>query len=230
MGGVHRVVPSEQVVGTGIVLIEHIAQHPAIVAGGQVHILGIALLGHIAVLQHLAVDEQLFARHSQPEALDGFTAHGHIPEVVLGRLGVTHFIGQADVLGRVIAEATGTASQHIVDILHVVVLEIGVLGVHVGQRTHFTCRALVAVAVVLDGPQAVGVEQVFAAMHGAVQAGIDLGAVNHRVVGQHIHNDAQPQTLSLGTHRLELVARAQLVVADGPVGRLVVVIPLAVTE
>ena len=50
------------------------------------------------------------------------------------------------------------------------------------------------------------------------------------MVGQHIHNDAQPQAGSLGTHRLELVARAQLVVADGPVRRLIVVIPLAVTK
>ena len=50
------------------------------------------------------------------------------------------------------------------------------------------------------------------------------------MVGQHIHNDTQSQAGSLGAHRLELVARAQLVVADSPVRRLIVVIPLAVTE
>ena len=230
VGGIHRVVPRQQVVGTGIVLVEHVAQHPAIVAGRQVHILGIALLGHIAVLQHLAINEQVLTRHSQTQALDGLAAHRHVPEVVLGRLGVTHLARQADVLGRVIAEAPGTTSQHVVDKLHVVVLEIRILGVHVGQRTHLARRALVAVAVVLDRPQAVGVEQVLAAIHGAVEARVDLRAVNHRVIGQHIHNHAQPQTLGLGAHRLELVARPQLIITYRPVRRLVVIIPLAVAE
>lgn len=50
------------------------------------------------------------------------------------------------------------------------------------------------------------------------------------MVGQHVNNDAQPQALGIVTHRLELVAGAQLIVANGPVGGLVVVVPLAVAK
>lgn len=230
MGGIHRMMPRQQVVGTGIVLIEHVAQHPAIVAGCEVHILGIALLRHIAVLQHLTIDKKLLAWHSEPEALDGLAAHGHVPEVVLGRFGVTHLAWQADVLGRVVAESARATGQHVVDILHVVVLEIGILGVDVGQRAHLARRALVAVTVVLDGPQAVGMEQVLTAIHGTVQARVNLGAVDDRVVGKHIDDDAQAKSLGLVTHRLELIARAQLIVADGPIRRLVMVIPFAMAK
>ena len=80
-------------------------------------------------------------------------------------------------LGCVIAEATHTQRQQVVDISHVVSLEVGILGVDIGQTTHHACGTLIAVVVVDDIIEAVGVEEVLVMSVGAFAGAVAAAAL-----------------------------------------------------
>ena len=57
----------------------------------------------------------------------------------------------ADMLGGVIAETANTHLQQFVDELHIIFLEVGILGVDVGETTCAFQSALITVVVIGDG-------------------------------------------------------------------------------
>ena len=130
-------------------------------------------------------------------------------------------------LGRVVTEAACAEVYEVVDVLHVVVLEVGILSVHVGQSAHLAGGALHAVVVVGYVGESVGVEEVVVAAHGIVEAGEHGGVVDGGVVGEYVDDDLYTVSVCAVAHSLELVARAQGVVAYGPVGGLIIIVPFA---
>ena len=54
--------------------------------------------------------------------------------------------------------------------------------------------------------------------------------VKCRVVWQHVDNHAHSVFFCLGTHCDEFIACAHLIVADGPIQRLIVIVPFAVAH
>ncbi len=145
----------------------------------------------------------------------------------LFRFGIQRVGGQADVLGGVVAEAAGTEVDKVVYVLQEIVLEIGILRVHVGQTSHLAGSTFHAVVPLGYWLEAVGVEQIVVAAYGIVESGKHSGVVHSGVVGQHVHDNAYAIFICAVGHLLEVVAGAQHVVADSPVGWLVIVVPLA---
>ncbi len=150
-----------------------------------------------------------------------------LPEVVLLRAGVLRVVRQADVLGGVVAEAVRAAVDALVEVGDEVVLEGRILRVHVRQAPHLPGGALQPVVPLDDLVEAVGVVELLPSPGGADQALADAVQVRGGVVGDHVHDHLDAVPVGRLTHGGKCLLGAQLVIADGPVGGLVVVVPLS---
>ena len=227
---VNRVLPVVKVFHAGIAGFEHMAQHVAVAAGSLVHILGVLGFLYVFVLQNLAVDINTVGHH-HPQAVYRLASGGYIPEVVAQagflNLGVQRVRGQTDMLGGIVAEAARAKVDEVVHILEVVFLKVGVFGVYVRQSSHLAGGALQSVVVVTYGRESVGVEEVFVSSNGVVEARQHGLVVDGGVVWQHVYDYLDVVLVSAVAHIAESISVAENVVADSPVGRLVVVVPLA---
>ncbi len=130
-------------------------------------------------------------------------------------------------LGGIVAEAARAKVDEVVHILEVVFLKVGVFGVYVRQSSHLAGGALQSVVVVTYGRESVGVEEVFVSSNGVVEARQHGLVVDGGVVWQHVYDYLDVVLVSAVAHIAESISVAENVVADSPVGRLVVVVPLA---
>ena len=141
-------VPSAQIDGIGIHLLESGTECVAIVARGHGHIFSILGLGNVLVLKYLTVDKYGIG-HQQRQAFHSLTSCSHVPEIValcFGSHGVTR---HTDMLGGVIAETASSEVDKVIDILEEIILEVGILGINVRQTAHGPESALCAVIIVL---------------------------------------------------------------------------------
>ena len=79
-------------------------------------------------------------------------------KIIFFGFGVDRVAWKAYVLGCIVAETTSSEVDEVVDILHVIILEIRILGIYIRKSAHFICSALFAVVVVDAIFHAVGME------------------------------------------------------------------------
>ena len=195
----------------------------AAVGAGRGSADGIDILGKlvVAALQHLAVDKEVLVvvdlrRHALPEVI--------CEAVVL--LGV---VGQADVLRGVIAETVRAAGDRVVDKLEEILLEGRTLGVDVGQAAHLGGGALQTIVPMRDFLVVVlMIKQLQTAAARLNQVLRNRVILRCGVVRDHVDKHLDAVFLRLGAHGGKFLLAAELVVADFEVGRLVVIVPLAV--
>ncbi len=128
---------------------------------------------------------------------------------------------------RVVAESTGAEVDQVVDILQIVVLEVGVFGVDIRQTAHLAGGAFVAVVPLGYWCEPVGMEKVVVAAYGTVEIGEHGSVVDGSVVGQHVDKHAYAIFHGAVAHGLEFVASAQQIVAHFPVGGLIIEVPFS---
>ena len=128
-------------------------------------------------------------------------------------------------LGCVVTETAHTTLDQVVAILQVVGLEVGILGVDVGQTAHLACCALQTIVVVANLIKTSGVIEVLVSTDGGIEFVTNASVVDGRVIGQNIDNDANAILASLFAELLEVLTSSDHVVANLPIDRLVIVIP-----
>ena len=138
-------------------------------------------------------------------------------------------VGQTDVLGSVVAEAVGAAGNTVIDKLEEIILEGRTLGIDVGQAAHLRCSTLKSVVPIVYVLVVVLVEKRFKAAAASLYEVIgDLVKLRCSVVRDNVHQNLYTVLVGFLTHLRKFFARAELVVADFEIGRLIVVVPLAV--
>ena len=220
------VVPVDEVGGCSIVFGKSLTEFMAVIAGRNTHYFAVFIFLDVAVLKHLTVYEEA-VRHRQRQTADILVAEGYVPEVVLLGLGIERIGRQTYVFCGVISETAGAESYEVVDIFHVIVLEIRVFGIDVGESAHFAGCTLHTVIIVCYIGETVGMEKIFVAADRIVKAGQHGRMVDGCVVGQHVNDDTDTIIVGAVAHRFECIAVTEHIVAYGPVCRLVIVVPLA---
>ena len=69
--------------------------------------------------------------------------------------------------------------------------------------------------------------EVFVSAYGSIECRKDGMVVDSRMIGQYIYQNAHAVFVCAVTHRLERITITEHIIADGPVGGLVVVVPFA---
>ena len=136
----------------------------------------------------------------------------------------------ADVLCSVVSESTDPQFQKVVDELQIIFLEVRVFGIDVRKISHSHKRALIAVVVVFYRSQSFGMEHFVASANGFIEIIGDGINIESGVVGENV--DYYPYIVFCGRvhHLFHLLARTYYVVADFPIGRLIVVIPVSLFD
>ena len=98
--------------------------------------------------------------------------------------GIERIGRQTYVFCGVISETAGAESYEVVDIFHVIVLEIRVFGIDVGESAHFAGCTLHTVIIVCYIGETVGMEKIFVAADRIVKAGQHGRMVDGCVVGR----------------------------------------------
>ena len=209
---------------------EVVTKVPTQSRSSHAHIFGIFLLLDVPVLEHLAIDEEAVFGQAKAHAIGFLAAGSYCPEVVSRRFLVLRVAGQTDMLGCVVTETAHTTLDQVVAILQVVCLEVGVLGVDIGQTAHLTCGTLQTIVVVANLIKTSGVIEVLVSTNGGIEFVTYACIVDGRMVGQNIDNNANAILASLFAELLEVLTGADHVVADLPIDRLVVIVPAALSE
>ena len=205
--------------------LEVVTKIPTQSGSSHTHIFGIFLLLDVPVLKHLAIDEEAVLGQAETYAIGFLAAGSYCPEVVSRRFLVLRVTGQTDMLGCVVTETAHTTLDQVVAILQIVGLEVGVLGVDVGQTAHLACSALQTIVVVANLIKASGVIEVLVSTDGGIEFVTYACVVDGSVIGQNIDNDANAILASLLAELLEVLTCTNHVVANLPIDRLVIVIP-----
>ena len=79
--------PVGKICSAGVARFKHFTEGMAIGTCCKIHVLGVFLFFHVAVLKDFAIDIEA-VWHEERQALDTFTASCYIPEIILGSLGV----------------------------------------------------------------------------------------------------------------------------------------------
>ena len=133
-------------------------------------------------------------------------------------------------LSRIITEPTGTASQQVVNVCHVVMLEIRVFSIYIRQATHLPCGTFAAVVIITYFGKARCVIQVLMPAYCGIKVVAHLSVIDSGMVRQNVHNHLHAIPFGFGTHIDEIFASTHLIVTYLPVNRLVLVIPPSVAE
>ena len=132
-----------------------------------------------------------------------------------------------DMLCCVIAETAHTHLDELVHKLHVVFLELRILGVYVRKTADALMCALCSVVIVVDALKTMSVE------HLVTAADCCIKLISHKVdvkcgmVRKNVHKHADAILLGLVQHDLHLFFSSDNVISDRPVGRLIVMVPVA---
>ena len=125
----------------------------------------------------------------------------------------------------VITETFHAEAQKVVYISHIIVLEVRILSVNVGQSTHFASGALISVIVILDRSKSVGMIELVVATYCIVEVRQHCGMVDSGMVGEHVYYNLHAIFVCTVHHGFELITVAKKIVAYLPVNGLVIVIP-----
>ena len=131
------------------------------------------------------------------------------------------------VLCCIVAESADTETKKVVDKLHVIFLEIRILGIDIRQSSHAPECALGAVLIVGDGREAVGMEHFVTSSHSLVKFLRHCIGVESGMVRKNIHNYFYAISCSRIHHLFHLVAAAEIGVSHFPVGRLIIIVPVS---
>ena len=175
--------------------------------GAAIEQVGIVSFTDVGVFKHFAV------------LVLGAVLQNSVPVVRL--LAAEDLIRQFDVLCRIIAEAIGAIGHGLLEQIGHALGDGIILGVQIPQTGKLVLGAVLAVVVVGDllVLMEVGLVLPFLGNH------VEIG---REVVGHGIDDDAQAILVGHLAHFLELVFRADHIVADGHVGGLVHVVPVEI--
>ena len=133
----------------------------------------------------------------------------------------------SDMLCSIVTEATYTHLDKLVDELHVILLESRILGIHVRKTAYALLSALCTIVIVIDTLKTLAVEHLLPASYSSIELVCNKIDVECSMVRKHIHKDTDTIFLRCFEHGLHLCFGTDDIVADGPVSRLIIVVPVS---
>ena len=217
---VHRLVFGHLAMGGEVARAEVLELH------GVAHLMTIAGVSDAATARRAAIEQVGIVsftdvgvfKHFAVLVLGAVLQNG-VP--IVGLLAAEHFIGELDMLGRIITETVRAVGHGLLEQVGHALGDGIILCVQIPQPGKLVLGAVLAVVVIGDLLVLMEIVLVLPLLGDHVEIG-------REVVGHGIDDDAQAILMGHLAHFLELVLRTDHIVADGHVGGLIHVVPVEI--